>query len=46
MGAWGPGHLDNDDAADWLADFEEEPTVAMVTSAPTRRIAGSPSGVS
>lgn len=33
MGAWGPGHLDNDDAADWLADFEEEPTVAMVTAA-------------
>ncbi|WP_210491725.1 DUF4259 domain-containing protein [Patulibacter sp. SYSU D01012] len=33
MGAWGPGHLENDDAADWLADFEEEPTVAMVTAA-------------
>ena len=30
MGAWGVGPFDNDDAADWLAEFSEDPSLESV----------------
>src|SRR5689334_22238394 len=40
MGVWGPGSGQNDDAADWLTDFEERPRLALLERA-IRRVAGS-----
>ena len=31
MGAWGHGSFDNDDAADWVGDFERNGVAAVVT---------------
>jgi Domain of unknown function (DUF4259) len=33
MGAWGHQFSENDDAADWLADFEDSPTWALIDEA-------------
>jgi hypothetical protein len=32
MGAWGVGHFDNDDAGDWLIDFEDAKSLTPVES--------------
>lgn len=32
MGAWGAGPFQNDGAADWLADFEDDPIGAVETT--------------
>ena len=36
MGCWAINSFGNDDAADWLAELEERPDVAMVEDAPAR----------
>jgi hypothetical protein len=33
MGAWGAGSFENDDALDFLADFEDRPCVARIEAA-------------
>ena len=33
MSLWGPGPLDNDDALDWLAEFESEPGIVALNDA-------------
>lgn len=33
MSVWGPGPTENDDAADWLAEFREEPSLRAVQAA-------------
>jgi hypothetical protein len=33
MGAWGAGSFENDDALDFLADFEDRPSVARIEAA-------------
>lgn len=33
MGAWGAGSFENDDAADWLADFCDEPDEKRIANA-------------
>lgn len=33
MSIWGPGAEENDDAADWLSDLAEEPTVVALNDA-------------
>jgi acyl-CoA hydrolase len=30
MGTWGSDSFDNDDAADWLAEFSEEPSMEII----------------
>jgi hypothetical protein len=30
MGAWGLGNFENDTALDWLADFEQQPTIIQL----------------
>ena len=32
MGAWGPDSFENDDAADWIADFCDAPDQALVVN--------------
>ena len=36
MGAWGAGSFENDDAADWLAAFCDEPDKTLIVNALTR----------
>lgn len=31
MGAWGTGAFENDDAADWLGDFMDQPSESLLT---------------
>ena len=33
MGAWGIGHFDNDDAGDWMLEFEDAKSLAPVRDA-------------
>lgn len=33
MSIWGPSPVENDDAADWLSEFSEEPNIVALTEA-------------
>lgn len=33
MSVWGPGPFENDDAADWLSEVEEEPSLEVIDDA-------------
>jgi hypothetical protein len=38
MSIWGPGPFENDDAADWLTDLDEEPSLATIEEALTELV--------